>query len=156
MSFFAGQNLTAAALNSAIGFGTGAQDSQATSGTTTSTTYTATLTGGTACGLAFVAPASGKVLIANSMLLVQSTGSQIAYCTIRVRTGSSIGSGSDVVAAADNNSITAVAVFVTGIGRVIPVSGLTPGASYNVQQLFRVSANTGTYSGKSLSVAATT
>lgn len=149
--FFAGQRLTADLFNST--FRPTVKDNQATSGTTTSTTYTATLTGGTACGVAFVAPASGMVEIHNSMLIAQSTGSQIAYCTIRVRTGASIGSGSDVVpASTDLNAISGVTVLLAGIGRTITVSGLTPGSSYNVQQLFRVSANTGSFVGKELSV----
>lgn len=124
---------------------------QNTSGTTTSTTYTATLTGGTACGIAFVAPSSGKVTILNACALVNS-GASHTLCTVQVRTGSSIGSGSDVLAAADNNAVYINGTAEMRAGVAVPISGLTPGASYNVQQLFRVSGGTGTFVNKSLIV----
>lgn len=126
-------------------------DTQVTSGTTTSTSYTATLTGGTACGLAFTAPPSGQVLVHNNCRLVNS-GIFLTFCTIRVRTGSSIGSGSDVVATSDENAVTVYATTEARIGNTYLVTGLTPGSSYNVQQLFRVVGGTGTFLNKSLIV----
>lgn len=111
-------------------------DTQNTSGTTTSASYTATLTGGTACGFAFVAPASGKVLIFNTCF-VSPTGGTNGFATVRVRTGAVVGSGSDVVAASDTNAVIPPAgTYIRGTS-VIPVSGLTPGSSYNAQQMFR-------------------
>jgi hypothetical protein len=126
-------------------------DTQNTSGTTTSTTYTATLTGGTACGIAFTAPASGKVEIFNNCALVNS-GASHALCTIRVRTGATIGSGADVVAAADANAIYHVGTNELRFGNSYLLTGLTAGSSYNVQQLFRVTGGTGTFLNKSLIV----
>lgn len=149
-TFAAGQRLTAQLLNAA--FTEAVTDVQATSGTTTSTTYTATLTGGTACGVVFVAPTSGKVNVHNSAFIDNSTTPR-SLVTFRIRTGSSIGSGSDVVAALDVNAIGAVNVDDTTYGKTVTVTGLTPGATYNCQQLFKVSsASMGTFQQKQLSV----
>lgn len=115
-------------------------DTQNTIGTTTSNSYTATLSGGTACGVAFVAPASGVVLIFNVLQIQAASGN--SFCTVRVRTGSSVGSGSDVLAAGDDDS-----VIVNSAGSlfrgtaVLRVTGLTPGSSYNAQQLFKNDAS---------------
>lgn len=125
-------------------------DTQNTSGTTTSTSYTATLTGGTACGKAFVAPPSGKVLIINNCYFFHSAAS-FAFCTIRLKTGASIGSGTDVIAAADAECLVTGGVSSQGRGRL--VTGLTAGSSYNVQQMFRVdTSGTGTFVNKQLIV----
>lgn len=111
-------------------------DSQTTVGTTTSTTYTATIPGGTACGIAFIAPPTGKVLIDN-VTQIQATGGN-SFCTVRVRTGGTVGSGTDVLAAGDDD-----AVIVNTAGSLhrssatVPVAGLTAGSTYNAQQLFR-------------------
>lgn len=126
-------------------------DTQATSGTTTSISYTATLTGGTACGVAFTAPASGKVLIYNKAYFYNSAaGTSFSFCTARVRTGASIGSGSDVLAAADTEANVTTHVAAQTVVRLL--TGLTAGSAYNVQQLFRVDAGTGTFLNKHLIV----
>lgn len=155
MAFSAGARLTATLLNNT--FPASASDTQDTQGTTTSLNYTATLTGGTACGCTFVAPLSGVVLIINSLGFVDNSTTPRSYCTFRIRTGSTIGSGSDVVAALDANAAAAVNVDDKSQNRVIRVPGLTPGATYNVQQLFKVSsASTGTFASKHLAVVPTT
>lgn len=126
-------------------------DTQDTSGTTTSTTYTATLTGGTACGVAFVAPFSGKVLIHNSIYCFNGAPlSNFSFGSFRIRTGGTVGSGTDVLTAADTRAV--VTNYVNSQTRTQAVSGLTAGATYNVQQLFRVDGNTGTFLGKQLIV----
>lgn len=151
MAFSAGARLTATLLNNT--FPASASDTQDTQGTTTSTTYTATLTGGTACGCTFVAPLSGVVIIVNSLGFVDNSTTPRSLCTIRVRTGGSIGSGSDVVAALDANACAAVNVDDASQTRVKRVPGLTPGNTYNVQQLFKVSsASTATFASKHLAV----
>lgn len=127
-------------------------DVQVTSGTTDSTSYTSTLTGGTACGVAFVAPKSGKVLILNNCALFDASGGFV-YCSFAVKTGATIGSGTDVVAASDDNAITSQLNFTTmrmGISKL--VTGLTEGASYNAQQQFRRQSSTGTFHSKELIV----
>lgn len=124
-------------------------DVQNTSGTTTSGAFTSTLTGGTACGVAFTAPASGCVLICNNAEMVNS-GAFFSLCCVQVRTGSTVGSGTVVLAAANEESI-----YLSSQGRcgsTRRLAGLTPGASYNAQQMFVVGGATGTYANKSLIV----
>lgn len=129
-------------------------DTQNTSGTTTSTGYTSTLSGGgaAACGIAFVAPPSGKVLIHNGCGIVNSAGGALTFCGIYVRTGSSIGAGSDVLVPSNSDAVQhpGTSDFRSGVAK--PLSGLTPGASYNVIQVFRVSSGTGTFYDKCLIV----
>lgn len=127
------------------------EDVEATNGTTTSVTYTATLTGGTACGIAFVAPPSGKVLILNNSRIFNS-GANHSLCSIHVRTGATIGSGTDVLAAADSHAIAYFGSNDDRRGGSILVSGLTPGNDYNVQQSFKVTGGTGNFSNKTLIV----
>lgn len=136
-------------------FATGAtvSSTQNTSGSTTSTTYTATLTGGTACGTAFVAPPSGKVIVHNSGFIDNSSTGR-SYMTFRIRTGGTVGSGTDVVAAVDDNAVTCLGTDDLTAGRAIHVTGLTPGTTYNCQQLFKASAGTtASFSWKHLIVA---
>ena len=119
--------------------------SQPTSGSTTSTSYTTTLTGGTACGVAFVVPPSGAVMITNELQLSASAGAGLfSLCTIRVCTGAVVGSGTAIVTAQDANAVQVSqnTAGATGMRRTY-VSGLTSGNSYNVQQWFKViGANT--------------
>jgi hypothetical protein len=131
---FAGQLLTANV------FGVAVSDTEAALGTTTSTTFTATLTGGTACGASFVAPVSGIVIVHNSSVVDSSDAAQRSYCTIQIRAGGTIGSGTVFLAAADANAIYNLGVNDNCYGRALRVTGLTAGATYNCQQLFR-SAN---------------
>ncbi|CAL9607709.1 hypothetical protein SUDANB95_05524 [Actinosynnema sp. ALI-1.44] len=128
--------------------GTSVDNIQNTAGTTTSTTYTTTLTGGTACGVSFTAPASGVVIIHNNSEQFNAGG--LALATIQVRAGASIGSGTLVLTASDDEANFSSDDNRTGVTRRL--SGLTPWASYNVQQLYRVTAGTGTFSRKSLIV----
>jgi hypothetical protein len=153
--FKPGKRLTAQMLNEA--FGIGVTDVQDAVSTTTSGGYTAALTGGQACGVAFVAPASGKVVIHYISVIINNTTGASTFVTPRVKTGSVIGSGTDVVAAADENSLSTATLATTvntgpRYGGHITVTGLTVGSSYNVQLLHRVSAGTGTFSRKRLTV----
>jgi hypothetical protein len=127
--------------------------SEPTSGTTTSTTYTATLTGGTACGVVFIPPASGSVMVINNCELSNS-GANVTRCGFVVRTGGSIGTGTVIAAASDARAIrtdgTTTGVIRTACTHI--VTGLIPGSTYNAQQVFAVSAGTGTYLNKNLAV----
>lgn len=147
--FYAGQRLTAAAVNDVLGVTE--DDVQAAVGTTTSTSYTATLTGGTACSSTFVAPTSGKVVIHYDALM-QNSGANFSYSAPQVRTGSSIGSGTVVFGADDAYALTHNGTNALRYGGSAPVTGLTAGATYNIQLLHRVTAGTGTYSRKSIIV----
>jgi hypothetical protein len=152
MAFAGGQLLTAQLLNET--FEEDISDTQATQGTTTATAYTATLSGGVACGLVFVAPLSGAVKVFNNATLLNSTTS-ISYCTFRIKTGGTIGSGTDFVGALDINAIYHGGSTVSRHGEGILITGLTPGFIYNIQQLFKITggASTLTTNNKHLAVA---
>lgn len=126
-------------------------DTQNTVGTTTSGTYTATLTGGTACGVVFVAPPSGKVTIFNNSGMLNS-GISYCFCAIQIRTGGSIGSGTLVLTASDDESIYFLGSNDIRHSMSRLMTGLTAGSTYNVQQLFRVTGGTGTFNRKHLVV----
>jgi len=130
--------------------GTFPNDTENTSGTTASGTFTATLTGGTACGVTFVAPASGKVDIVNSAQVGNSNAANLAICSHEVRTGGTIGSGTVVQAAAIENGVYSGSTIRGSV--VTPVTGLTAGDTYNVQQQFVVTGTTGTFANKQLIV----
>lgn len=105
----------------------------------TSTTYAA----GTLCGVAFVAPTTGRVLVEWRSFL-DNSGANFTLCTVEVREGSSIGSGNVVLPASDENALTMEGQNQFRMGMFVPVDGLTPGASYNVQLMHRVTGGTGT------------
>lgn len=129
--------------------GTYTNSVQNTSGTTSSGAFTTTLTGGTTCSLTFVAPASGKVDVHNTCQTGNS-GAAISICSHEVREGATIGAGTVIQAAAIENG-----VYSSGTSRatvVTPVTGLTPGSTYNVQQWFVNTGGTGTFVNKQLIV----
>lgn len=128
--------------------GTSVSDYQDTSGTTTSGTYVPTLTGGTTCSAVFVATGSGKVLIGNNCN-VGGSGGNLGLCGIEVRTGAVVGSGTAVLGV--GNDETVIASPEVNASRTRYLSGLTPGSSYNVRQLFAVTGGgTGTFKSKHL------
>lgn len=122
---------------------------QSTTGTTTSTSYTATLTGGTACSAVFTASASGKTLVLNNCECLNSGGG-FSVCTIQVRTGAVVGTGTIVLTAADTEGIVNTGTSSNRVGISRLLEGLTPAAQYNVQQLFKVQSGTGTFLRKHL------
>jgi hypothetical protein len=91
--------------------------------------------GSTTVGTAFVAPTSGSVVInwgARANLNI-NTALQIRV-SAEVRTGSTVGSGTVVAAANDGWAIEVGQSTNNRLGtnRARPVTGLTPGATYNV------------------------
>lgn len=123
---------------------------QNTSGTTTSGAFTATLTGGTTCSTTFVAPANGKVDIFNVCEMSNSVTTNLSLCTIEVRAGAVVGSGTVVLAAGNNQAIYSGSTIRTSA--VESLTGLTPGATYNVQQMFAATGGTATFVNKRLMV----
>ena len=126
------------------------QDTDTGNDTTSSTTYVA---GGTVVGTAFVAPQSGNVLVhlQGGIGHNSTTISQSAYLSFEVRAGGTVGSGSVFLAASDANggrvlnpSTDAGFKYGTAV-REIPVTGLTPGSTYNARLMFRTTIATGTY-----------
>lgn len=92
------------------------------------------------------------VIITNNCLISNGSTTATSWCTIRVRTGNVVGSGSDVLAASDNEAIQVDGITPLRAGTSRLLSGLTAGSLYNVQQLFKVDANTGTFAAKNVSV----
>src|SRR5581483_1669271 len=109
--------------------------------TTTSTSYTNTLSPANIAGAAFVAPPSGKVLIHWSVEKASSTAGAGVYTAPAVKTGTTVGSGTSVVAASDDAAIllnTGGAGQFNQHGQTLQVVGLTPGQNYNVSLEHRV------------------
>lgn len=127
-----------------------ASDTQLTNGTTGSTTFTATLTGGTACGLTFVAPPSGVVFVTNRCGQFNTT--DFSICGFQIRAGGSIGSGTIFQAVDDDHSLISKAANLEQRGDRWRVAGLTPGSTYNAQGLYRVVSGTGNFQRKHLAV----
>lgn len=154
MAFAAGQRMTAQLLNET--FRTPSNNVQVTLGTTTSTTYTATLTTGTACSTTFTAPASGKVEIKN-ILESFNSGAGFTKCTIEVRLGAVVGSGTVFLAASDDEAHGSTGAASTSgrYGVSTFLTGLTPNTVYNVRQMFRVQSGTGSFLRKRLLVVPT-
>lgn len=112
---------------------------QTDSGTCTSATYTGTRTGtANIAGCAFTGPNSGKVMVLWSAgISIVTTG--FVLVSFQIATGSVIGSGSIVQAASDNIQIQGTATNETSESTFYPVAGLTAGASYNIQLMYRIS-----------------
>jgi len=128
----------------------GAQVAEETStGTTTSTSYTATLAGtpGTNPAVTVTVPASGKVLVNISANMANDTAGS------RVWVGYAL-SGSNTVASTDNKAIqfrSATISQVAEFGATHLLTGLTPGSTTFTLQ-YKVNANTGTFLNRKLSV----
>jgi hypothetical protein len=97
------------------------------------------------CGVAFVACSTGRALIWHAAQLDNSTTAATRVAPV-VRTGSTVGSGSSVVAASDSNAIVGQGTDAARFGAAVFVEGLTPGDSYNVRLEHRTTAGTGTVS----------
>ncbi len=111
-------------------------------GSITSTSYAA---GGNVCGVAFIAPTTGRALVSwRAGSLDNNTGGQDTYLSFELREGSTVGAGTVRVAASDEYAVQHEGVNEIGFGSVYPVDGLTPGASYNVRTMHRVTGGSGT------------
>jgi hypothetical protein len=126
-----------------------------TTRTTASTTYTTTLSPANICGTAFVAPTSGKVFLAWHAEQANSGAASGAYTAASIRAGSTVGSGTSFVAASDQNAtlfLDSVATQFHHAGTNWLITGLTPGATYNVALEHRANAGTGTFQRREVSV----
>lgn len=120
-----------------------ANDYEGTDETTITSTYAV---GSAVCGVAFVAPSSGSVVIHWSARVEVTTSAGFIGVTVQVAAGSTIGSGTVVAgngAAADNSCIETRRGTGTAADTRIQaamfriVTGLTPGQSYNVVVMHR-------------------
>jgi hypothetical protein len=99
------------------------------------------------CGVAFVAPTTGRVKIHHGARVGNNTATAATEVTPVVRTGSTVGAGSAIVAASSNNAVrSGGTTLVTAVraGSPLLVPGLTPGDVYNVRLEHRVSGGIGT------------
>lgn len=117
--------------------------------TSTSTTYAA---GSTECGGSFVAPKSGIVSVDVTGLMHVSANTANAVLSAEIRVGTNAGT---VVLAADDESAVWVGTTdsVMSTVKAKTVTGLTPGTTYWVRTMFRVTgAITGTASYRRVNV----
>lgn len=104
---------------------------------------TFTTSGGTVCGLTFVAPATGRVMV-HIAAEIDNSSTQVSLVSFRLGTGGSIGSGTEIVAAGDNTSISNLGTNQVRLGAPYLVTGLVAGSTYNCQLMHRVSSGGGT------------
>ena len=121
-------------------------DTQLGSYTITNTAFGVGTTGGTYadCAKAFTAPATGKVKIDYGGQMSNSTTNATIIAPV-IRTGSTIGSGTVILAASDDYNVQVTGTSSQRRGVSLLQEGLTPGTIYNVRLEHRVSlASTGT------------
>lgn len=151
MAFTADQRFTATLLNRTLGASV-ADTQNALANSSVTAGYNETLdTSPTPCAVVFVAPESGSVLVHNSAWL-DSNGNSRTYLGWVARTGGTIGDGTFVQVAQDEDAISSVTVNDITAGRTTILSGLTPGDTYNIRQAAKVSAGIGEYQDRHLAV----
>lgn len=128
--------------------------SNATDGNTTSTGYIVALTTAGVCGVAFVAPPSGKVTVLFATASYNPSANVDNKTAVRVGQTNVIGGGTEVYAATDNDMIltNVAANLATRHTGFAEISGLTPGNTYNACMAHRVSAGTGHFLFRSIKV----
>lgn len=100
--------------------------------------------GSNTCGVAFVAPTSGRVQVP-FYAYFEANGAQEVYISVALRAGGVVGSGSVVDAATDTRALVAQsAADDRSAGAYRYFSGLTPGDTYNVRVEHRVDSGGGT------------
>ena len=122
---------------STVALGTSAgTESDTQGGNITGFTGTTFLTGATACGLSFVAPPSGKVLVHWAGNIETNGTTDLGIISIRVGTGSTLGAGSVELAPDSDWSISSAGLAANLAsrahhGRTRLIDSLTPGDTYN-------------------------
>lgn len=112
-------------------------------GSTTSAVYTVIAT---VVGVAFVAPASGKVLISWRSGLDNTAADTKGVVSWEIRTGAVVGAGTVIVAASDDRAIGLRGTDEVEIGAssLVAAGTLTPGSAYNAQLMYARQVGTGT------------
>ncbi len=139
----AGQQLTAAAVNSFAPTTWTKLDNISDTGTVTSTTYTDTLSSAVSATLAFVVPASGSVEI-TIHAAVDNSGTNYTFVSFR------ISGAAGTVAASDDYAISANGTDDHTAPRSTIITGLTAGAAGTITMQYRVGAGTGTVDHRSI------
>lgn len=117
------------------------------------TSYGVTTTGGTYsdCGVVFIAPTSGRVLVHMAARLSNGGASDGTMVCSETRIGGTIGSGTVFEGTGDRGPSHYGTTFAR-IGAAHFISGLTPGTTYNIRMLHRVTATNGTVALRELTV----
>jgi hypothetical protein len=95
-------------------------------------------------GIAFVAPASGRVLVTMGAAFDNTAADTFAMMGFQVRTGTTVGVGTIAYAANDNDTVGILGANDAAAGRTTLVTGLVAGDNYNVQALYKRFAGGGT------------
>lgn len=95
-------------------------------------------------GVAFTAPPSGRVIVHFASTFDNTLADTFGMMAFQIRTGSTVGAGTVVIAANDNDSIGTAGTNDTSFGRTTLVTSLTAGSLYNVQALYKRFLGTGT------------
>lgn len=116
-----------------------------TSAATANNTYSATagFAGATVCGTTFIAPQSGKVNFQWSGEI--SNVSSFSLLSIEVREGGTVGSGTVVFGPDDNHTARSDTTAIVGCHQAKMLTGLTPGAVYNVRTMHRTNSTNGVF-----------
>jgi hypothetical protein len=122
-----------------------------TTGSSGSTSYITSLPTAGTCGVAFVAPPSGKVTV-HFHTAGFGAGTGDMKTAIQVGAGSTVGAGTVVYSPTDNDMVLYTGTPTYGIGSFVEVSGLTPGDVYNACMAHRVSGGTGSWLFRSIKV----
>lgn len=103
--------------------------------TFTNTAYGVAFTAGVYvdCGVAFIAPTTGRVLLNYGAAITNDTAGAFSIMAPVVREGDVIGSGSSILAAADANALYVFGTAQIRAGVAYLLTGLTPGDPYNVR-----------------------
>lgn len=99
--------------------------------------------GSPSCGVAFVAPPSGKCLINWSAEIAPTTTSVAGICSIQVKNGGTLDSGTVVLSPSDDYAVRSFGIadrYQMGLSYLL--TGLTSGNSYNVMLQQRGSTST--------------
>lgn len=104
------------------------------------------------CGVTFIAPPSGRILLSFKGQLVNSTAAQFTIIGFELRTGGVLGSGTVVLAGSDDNCLAVQSTSQFQFGTSLLIESLTPGDSYNTQLGHRVTGGTGTILRRHISV----
>jgi hypothetical protein len=139
---FTGDLVTAVATNSFT---------EASGGSTGSTSYVSV---GSICGIAFVAPASGRVMVFFASALFNS-GANDNKCTVQVNNGGVVGAGSTFRAPVDNDMILFQGAVAERGMSFADVSGMIAGNTYNAFVVNKAGAGTTTSLYRSISVVPT-
>jgi hypothetical protein len=124
----------------------------------TGITGTGFAAGSPACATTFTAPPSGGVFVTVTGRLAQSINGNQTILGWEIRTGAVIGSGTVVVSASDDLALITSRPVNSGASSYLaashrsPLFGLTPGTTYNIRTMHRVTGGSGALERRALIV----